>query len=173
MNKALDSYIKRRRKWINSIPATTKSLANEIDGNLVKKLRENGFELVPYCMGDTKNLVDKSESYLEKKDEHFTYCISIMFDKYDRAAFQVNLLKRESERLHNIVDSSNLVASNNQFVYFWGKPWWIPSAFWSEKSSSNLISKICSYSTQILDFFETGKRGSQLSREIIGSLQKN
>ena len=170
MEKALSYYYKRRQKWLNGLADVARNLAEQIEAVLAESLKAVGFRVVPYTLNDPKKLVERSDIVLEKECEFGVCNVHLSFDKYDRPAFQINLIKRDNSEEWQILDSSNLVANNKQFVYFWGKPWWVPAFFWSKKSSRNLVEKISRLIFQIEAFFESGERGKNISHKVEGSL---
>lgn len=49
-----------------------------------------------------------------------------------------------------------LVRKKNQYVYFWGKPWWLPRVFWLKMMSDKTIKKVFLIVPQILKFLDSG-----------------
>jgi len=166
MEKLLVKYKKKRVSWKLSIPKDTLKLAELIDDILVPLFIIEGFELVAFCLGDEKNLVQGNELRLEKLYEDRICSISIFFDKYNDARFQISMIKNESTGNKKIIDSAHLVSKCGEYFHFWGRPWWIPSFMWSKDSVKNAVEEIVKYTPQIMDYFNYDRRGEKISKKV-------
>jgi hypothetical protein len=142
------------------------TLASRVEARLVQPLLETGFEWVNVHLRQPDDPVSGSELCLERRTSSDIETIIFNFDKYHRAAFQLHLHRRESLPPHQWVRSANLVRSNRQYLHLWGKPWWMPTRFWSERMAERTVDTLLGHLEQVLAFLERGERGPNISRAI-------
>ena len=92
--------------------------------------------------------------------------VTFNFDKYHRPRFQVHAARRALAPPHEFVRSCNLVAKKSQYVYFWGAPALLPSAWWSNALSDRTVERMSNRIHQVIDFLESGERGQNVSQAL-------
>jgi hypothetical protein len=103
---------------------------------------------------------------LERWSDSWVDSVCFNFDKYRAPRFQVYLSRRLSAQPHAWVHSGNLVARSSQYLYFWGKPWLLPSSLWSDSASRRTVARIETYMSEALFFLDSGERGKHISKPI-------
>lgn len=140
------------------------TLASLVEVRLVHPLVEAGFERVNASFWQPDDPVPGSEIALERRTGSEIEEITFNFDKYRSPAFQLHLHRREIRPPHQWVRSAAVVRSNRQYYHFWGKPWWVPTRFWSERMSERTVDKLAGHFDQMLAFLEHGERRANISR---------
>ena len=165
--KAMNSYNKRHKRWQDRIPSQTRYLSHLVDTQLVPYFESIGFTQVgkEYLSVDRNDLVEAKDISLEQTTDSILKSIYISFDKYDSPKFQIYFNLRELPPPHDFISSESLVKKSNQYVYFWGKPWWLPMFFWTESMSKYEINKLLLVIEQIPVFLEKGIRGKNISNK--------
>ncbi len=141
-------------------------MASLVEARLIQPLLETGFEWVNVCYEDPDIPISGREICLERRISSDIESIVFNFDKYHRAVFQLHLHRRELDPPYRWVRSANLVRNDGQYLHFWGKPWWMPTRFWSERMSEQTVDTVLGHLEQVLAFLERGARGPNISKEI-------
>jgi hypothetical protein len=155
---------KRFANWCRLGGKPLVTLASLVEARLVQPLIETGFGWVDACFWQPDDPVSGSDITLERRTGSEIEEITFNFDKYHRPTFQLHLHRRVFPPPHQWVRSANLVRNNRQYYHFWGKPWWMPTRFWSEHMSERTVDKLAGHFDQMLAFLEHGERGANISR---------
>jgi hypothetical protein len=143
-----------------------------VESQLVPILETHNFQRVDIVLGQSDWPVSGRELRLERRFEKLIDSITFNFQKYGAARVQVHCSRRAAEMPNAFVRSANLVARSDQYYHFWGKPWWLPSKFWSGNASRRTIDRIGGLLDQVLRFIETEERGANISRPTGASLDR-
>ncbi len=154
----------RFEKWQRLAPISTRVLSTLVASQLVPVLESRGFQRVGYSLKQPDLITSGRELELERWVDEFVDTVTFNFDKYGAPRFQVHVSRRASEFPHNWVRAANLVRRSNQFLHFWGKPWWLPSYFWSEQASCRVVAQVQSMIPSALAFVEQGECNGSISR---------
>jgi hypothetical protein len=127
-----------------------------------------GFERVSMRLRDSKNAVSGREICLERFSDKEIDSVIFNFDKYRRPTFQIRLIRREIAPPHTFVRSANLVRKPSQYLHFWGKPWWLPTRYWTERMSANTVERVREMTEGALAFLERGERCRNISKPVSG-----
>ncbi|MCH7290779.1 hypothetical protein MMP65_04770 [Acinetobacter sp. ANC 3926] len=167
--KTISSYRKRHKRWQDRIPLQTRHLSQLVDTQLIPYFETFGFTQVgkQYLSADRNDLVEAKDICLEKIIDNKIQNIYISFDKYDSPKFQIYFNLHQLVPDIEFISSESLVRKSNQYVCFWGKPWWLPRIFWTDAMSKYLIKKLLLIIKQILDFLKTGVRGENIGNKKI------
>ena len=160
------SQQKRLRKWLNLAPLKTRHLGSCVEQVLVPSLERLGFDLPTNRGLLTEHLVLGRELELERKGGEYVDTVTFSFDKYRRPRFQIYCARRAVAPPHAFLRSCNLVANNMQYYYFWGIPWWYPTAWWSNNRSDLLINFIEGRLAQLDRFLASADSGPNISKPI-------
>lgn len=165
--KAINSYNKRHKRWQDRIPSQTRYLSHLVDTQLVPYFKSIGFtQIGSKLYRNESQLIPAQDICLERLVENNNIeRIFLSFEKYDSPCFQVYFNLRELPPPHDFISSESLVKKSNQYVYFWGKPWWLPMFFWTESMSKYEINKLLLVIEQIPVFLEKGIRGKNISNK--------
>jgi len=163
---------KRFKRWQNLAPPQTRYLSNLLDTELIPKLEALGFQRVNISRNNPEWPVSGSEISLERVSGAFLDSITINFEKYRTPRFQIHASRSEATQPHTGIRGCNFVARSSQYCHFWGRPWWLPTRFWSEQGSKRTVVRVLSRTEQLLLFLEVGERGSNISKRIETSATK-
>jgi len=158
----------RHVRWRSLTPSVTRVLSSLVNELLVPAFESRGFRYVGFHLGDANDSVSGSDIHLERQDGKYLDSVTLNFEKYKSPRFQVHLSRR-SASTHEFIHSGNLVARRTQYYHFWGKPWWLPSKFWSEAAATRTVKKIGGCLDQAVRFIEDGSRGANISKEVVTS----
>ncbi|PSJ42869.1 hypothetical protein [Allosphingosinicella deserti] len=155
---------KRHATWraLGGQPLIT--LATHVEKELVRELLAVGFEHADVYMRDPADPVSGREIHLERAARGDIQSITFAFDKYRRPAFQIHIQQRNAGAPGDFVRAANLVRRPHQHLYFWGKPWWLPARFWSDRMSRRTVAYLVGKLDQALAFLDDGHRGPNISR---------
>ena len=160
------SQSKRFGKWLNLAPPQTRYLGSRVEQILVPSLERLGF----VWPGASRLLVDQPvsgrELELERASGEFVDTVAFNFDKYRRPRFQINVARRAASPPHAFLRTCNIVANSSQYYYFWGAPWWFPTALWSSQRTDRLIEASESRLAQADQFLANGQTGPNISKPI-------
>jgi hypothetical protein len=162
----------RHLRWRSLTPPATRLLSSLVNELLVPELEKRGFRYVGLHLEDSNDSVSGSDIHLERNDGKHIDSVTFNFEKYKSPRLQVHLSRRTAGA-HDFIHSGNLVARATQYYHFWGKPWWLPSTFWSEAAAKRTVNKIGSCLDQAQRFIEGGSRGPNLSKEVVPSVSKS
>jgi hypothetical protein len=170
---AVDQAARRHRekhvRWRNLTPGLTRILSSLINESLVPALESRGFRYVGCHLGEPADTVAASDVHLERRDQEHIDSVTFNFEKYKSPRFQVHISRRKADAPHDFVHSGNLVSKSSQYYHFWGKPWWLPSKFWSESAAKLTIESIGNRLDQVVLLIEEGVRGKNISKEVTTS----
>lgn len=144
------------------------SMGRLVEERLLPPYLAAGFERVSVHMRDPADAVSARQICLERFYDTGIDAVIFNFDKYRRPAFQVHLHRREIRPPHPWVRSANLVRKPSQYLYFWGKPWWLPTRYWTERMSANTIECVREMTEAALAFLERGERCHNISKPVNG-----
>lgn len=160
---------KRFKKWQNLCPPQTRVLSSAVVNRLVPQLQALGFQRVDVIRQQADWPVRGSEIELERTHQEIIDSVAIKFEKYRTPRVQIHVSSREIVPPHTFIRSANLVARHNQYYYWWGKPWWLPTRWWSDHASKRTMDKIESRLGQLVQFLEGAEIGPNISRRILTS----
>ncbi|MNM33707.1 hypothetical protein D3C81_443390 [compost metagenome] len=156
----MNSYKKRHKRWQDRIPVQTRYLSQLVDTKLIPYFEQNGFKQVgASAYGDTEYLIEAKDICFSKINGEEINKIRVAFNKYDKPCFQITIYSNSLIPPHKSISHGALVRKKNQYVYFWGKPWWLPRVFWLKMMSDETIKKILLIAPQILKFLDDGEVG--------------
>jgi hypothetical protein len=138
------------------------SLAEQISSAFIPIFAEHGFARVSIYMRDPGDTILAREIRLERLSEGEVEGITISFDKYHRPAFQVSVDRRRTVKAKDWVRAANVVQRPQQYICFWGSPWWLPARLWSRPRSRKVAERLCAIAPDMLAFLD----GGQLSRHL-------
>ena len=153
------SQTKRFAKWLNLAPPQTRYLGSRVESTLVPILEQLGFS----WPSDSQRTSGR-ELELERAIGECVDTVTFNFDKYRDPRFQVHVARRAAAPPNAFVRSCSLVANAKQYLYFWGKPWWYPTAYWPEHRADRVIEAIGRHLDQAARFLESGERGPNISK---------
>lgn len=140
------------------------TLAGLVEERLVPPLIERGFEWAETSWADLDQPVGGGEINLVRRLGNEIDDIVFNFDKHHRPAFQVHLTRRKAAFPHTWIRSGNLVQRPSEYLHFWGKPWWLPTRFWTAHDSQRLVEQLTGHLNRALTFLENGVRSRNISR---------
>jgi hypothetical protein len=155
----------RFKRWQNLAPRQTRSLCVSVDNRLVPQFEMHGFCRVDVSLRQADSPVRGSEVRLERARDQIVDSISFSFTKFKSPRLQVHFSRRKLTPPHTFLRSANLVIRRSQYYHFWGKPWWLPTRFWSERATSRTVDKLEARIEQLLRFLESGDIGPSISRQ--------
>jgi hypothetical protein len=159
-------HTQRFKNWQNLCPASTRFLSSLVDARLTPALGEAGFNRVDVSLGHSDAPASGSSIEFERWAPTWVDSVTINFDKYHAPRFQVHGSRRLIDSANTFVRSANLVIRASQYLHFWGKPWWMPNAFWTRAASLRTAGAVERDMNQLLRFLETGERSPRSSRAI-------
>lgn len=142
------------------------TLALLVEERVVSAMTQDGFARAERWWTDPERPVGAGEIVLIREVGEDIEEIIVNFDKYHRPAFQLHLDRRKSAAPYEWVRAANLVARPTQYLYFWGKPWWLPRRFWSKSMSERTVTCIVDRLAEAKAFLDYGRRGRCISRPI-------
>ncbi|WP_443970350.1 hypothetical protein [Sphingobium sp. CR28] len=142
------------------------SMGRLVEEHLLPSYFAAGFERVSVQLRDPKEAVSSREIWLERSCNEEIDVVIFNFDKYRRPAFQVHLHRREILPPHHWVRAANLVQKSSQYLHFWGKPWWLPTRYWTEHMSANTIDCMREKTEDALVFLEKNERCRNISKPV-------
>jgi hypothetical protein len=148
--------------WCRLGGAPLISLAEQISGTFVPIFIENGFTRVSTYMGDPSDRISAREIRLERLSGTEIEGVTISFDKYRRPSFQVSVDRRQIAGGAGWVRAANIVKRPQQYICFWGSPWWLPARLWSPARSWRVAERLCAIAPDMLAFLEDGRRSRYL-----------
>jgi hypothetical protein len=149
---------RRLERWLNLAPKASRDLAAAVRAEVVVPLSAQGFSWVARHHYDPDPEPNSArEILLERRDADDVETVVLSFDKYRRPRLQVWLMRRSAEPPHNWVRAANLVRQHGQPFYFWGKPWWMPSALWPRTAGLRTAEAIRLRLPAALAFLRQGK----------------
>jgi hypothetical protein len=154
----------RFKKWQNLCPPQTRFLSSAVDVRLAPQLEAAGFHRVEVILQEVDWPVRGSEIELERVREQIIDTVGFNFAKYRTPRLQIHFSRREIAPPHAFIRSGNLVARKSQYYHYWGKPWWLPTRFWSQRASKRAIDRIEALIEQLLRFLDSGEMGPNISR---------
>ena len=164
MSETASAQRKRFRKWQNLAHARTRFLSTQVETTLAAWFEQQGFLRVDLNLSDPQWPVRGSEIVLERVVGEQVDVVTFNFDKYRTPRFQLHAQRRVQAPPHEFVRSCNLVARRSQYYHFWGKPWWLPTRFWSDSGSLRTIGQVSPRLEQLVRFLEHGEIGPNISR---------
>ena len=152
------------RRWQQLTPPPTRLLSSLVESRLLPLLEIQGFSRVDHLLRLPDQPVSGRTLELERWADSWVDSVCFNFDKYRAPRFQVHLSRRSVSQPHAWIHSGNLVAHPSQYLYFWGRPWLLPSSFWSDSASHRTVARIESYLSEALFFLDSGERGKHISK---------
>ena len=165
------AHERRFSNWCKLSGRPTMVLAHLVEVQLVPAYLTAGFRRTSIYMNDPTDMVSGREIHLEREKHGEIEFVTFNFDKYRRPAFQFHIGCRKAAPNQAWVRSAKVVARSTQLFHFWGKPWWLPSRWWSERMSLRVIDRLVAKTPEVLAFLEEGRRSSSLSESSISSNQ--
>ena len=157
----------RFKRWQNLLPPQTRFLCLSVDNRLIPQFEMQGFCRVDVSLRQADWPVRGSEIRLERAREEIIDSVSFSFTKFKSPRVQVHFSRRELTPPHTFLRSASLVLRRSQYYHFWGKPWLLPTRFWSERATSRTVDKLEARIEQLLRFLESGDIGPSISRQDI------
>lgn len=160
------AHRQRFRRWQNLCPPATRFLSSKVDQELVPIVEAQGFARVDICFGDAEWTVSGNEIALERVSADLVDSFTFSFEKYRSPRFQVHFSRRSTDESRAFVRSGSLVPRASKYYHFWGKPWWFPSRFWTERASARTIAEVATRLSESFRFLDSGERGSSVSKRV-------
>lgn len=154
-------------RWKSRTSKQTRALAELVETRLTSRLERDGFLRVDVSMQDPKSPIRGNEIQLEKPVEDGLDCIDVTFAKYGVPRFQVGCARRRLVHPNEFVRAGMLVASANEYLHFWGKPWWRPVWSWSDEDAVRVVGVVEEKLGQLLRFLDTGEVGPNIHAQNI------
>jgi hypothetical protein len=162
---AREKHRKKFQRWQERASEKTRHLSQLIEAHIVPPLLEAGFAWVDVALQQPDWPVNAHEIRLERVGNSVVDSVDITFGKYGDPKFQIGFSRRESVAPNRFIRSGALVKHPSQRYYFWGKPGWLPSVLWSFERATTGVLDVVPLLRQVIDFLDTGERGSNISRE--------
>jgi hypothetical protein len=154
---------RRFSNWSKLTGHSTQVLLRLVEERLVPAYLAVGFLRTSIYMNNAMDKVSGRELHLERMRNGEIDFATFNFDKHRRPAFQFHVGCRTATEDHAWIRSANVVKRSTQPLHFWGKPWWLPTDWWSEGMSNRVVDQLASKSPEVIAFIECGIRGSSLS----------
>ena len=158
-------HSERQERWLRLAPIATRYLCTGAKARVLPGLALVGFRPVECSLGNPEWPVSAQEIEVERRGEGFVDSIAFNFDKYRRPRFQVHAARRSLNPPHQFIRSGNLVVHPSQYYHYWGRPWWLPTALWSQSAASSTLFRVSQCVPQLLEFLDSGARGCNVSRQ--------
>jgi hypothetical protein len=142
-------------------------MSEQLTDQLTPVLVAAGFVQVDVDMGEESSPVAGNELQFERTRGDHIDVILVFFDKYAAPRFQVSLNQRTRSEL---LGSAHLVERPSQYYHWWGKPWWLPSRFWTEGGAKRTVRQVVESVGQGIRYLETNERGPNISKRSGGVL---
>jgi len=142
-------------------------MSEQLTDQLTPVLVAAGFVQVDVDMGEESSPVAGNELQFERTRGVHIDVILVFFDKYAAPRFQVSLNQRTRSEL---LGSAHLVERPSQYYHWWGKPWWLPSRFWTEGGAKRTVRQVVESVGQGIRYLETNERGPNTSKRSGGVL---
>jgi hypothetical protein len=138
-------------------------MSEQLASQLIPVIEAAGFVKVDVELGEASSPVAGSDLQFERTRDDHIEVIHVFFDKYTRPRFQVGVHRNARSQPHELLSSAYLVKRPNEHYHVWGKPWWLPTRFWSERRSKKTVRRVVEFLGQGIRFLETGERGPNIS----------
>lgn len=158
MSSAVRSPDRRLERWLNLAPVEARDLAAAVRAEVIAPLVSQRFRWVANHHDDPEPSSAR-EIVLERRGEVDVETIVLAFDKYRAPRLQVHLMRRQAEPPYAWVRSANLVRRRGQSLCWWGKPWWMPLAFWPRSAGMRTAVAIRMKLPAALAFLDQGLIG--------------
>lgn len=150
-------------RWKGRVPKLTRELADMLEARIVPLIEKEGFRRVFLVLNEDP--VRSSEIQFERSIDNYIDSITIFFAPHRDPRFQIGCARREGEPPYEFVRSCHFVARANQYLHFWGKPWWRPAWSWSLRDAQREIYRIEDRLPQLFEFIVKGVVGPNISRQ--------
>jgi hypothetical protein len=154
----------RFARWCRLGGPRLQLLADQVETTLLPFWLSAGFLRCDTYPGESEP-VSAQEIVLARLSDDQISCVTFIFDKYHRPAFQVNLLRGKIAPPHQIMIVGNLVARPSRHLQFWGKPWWWPTSLWPALMTRKQVARVAARQADALVFMETGVRSRAISKD--------
>jgi hypothetical protein len=161
-----NAHAKRLSKWRNLAPPQTRHLVDGVTEHLVPVFEAQGFQRVDYVLMDRAAPTPASYVVLERVTGEVIDSITFNFEKYRTPRFQIHVSRRTLAPSNSFIRAANLVRKNSQYYCFWGKPWWLPTKFWSSTATQRVLEGLLPVLQQVQPFIERGDRGPNISKVV-------
>ena len=166
MAQSVQNANSRFTSWCNLGGPTLTSMGRLVEERLLPFYLAAGFERVFVHLRDPADAVNGREICLERSCGNEIDVVLFNFDKQRRPAFQVHLHRREIGSPHTWVRAANLVRRPSQYLHFWGKPWWLPTRYWTEHMSASTVKCVGEITDGALAFLERDERCRNISKPV-------
>jgi hypothetical protein len=139
-------------------------MSERLTAELIPVIEAAGFIKVDVELGEASSPVAGSDLQFERTRGDQIDVIHVFFDKYARPRFQVNVFRKARSEPHELLSQAFLVKRSNEYYHVWGKPWWLPTRFWTEGRSKKTVRKVVGCLGQGIRFLETGERGPNINK---------
>ncbi|MDO7834713.1 hypothetical protein Q4610_06605 [Sphingobium sp. HBC34] len=166
MTQSVQIATARFTKWCRLGGTPLTRMGRLVEEQLLPPYLALGFQRVSVHLRDPKDVVSARQICLERFYGDEIDTVIFNFDKYRRPTFQVHLSRREIVSPHAWVRAANLVRKPSQYLHFWGKPWWLPTRYWTEQMSANTIECVLEMTARALAFLERSERCRNISKSV-------
>ena len=166
MVQSVPSAKSRFTNWCNLGGPPLISMGRLIKEELLPSYLAADFKRVFVRLHDPTDAVSAREICLQRSCGNEIDVVTFNFDKYHRPSFQVHLHRRETRSPHSWVRAGNLVRTPSQYLHFWGKPWGLPTRYWTEHMSARTIKCVGGMTNGALAFLERGERCRNISKAV-------
>jgi len=163
---AASAHKKRFRSWQNLAPIQTRSLSSHLNKIVIPMVEAEGYKRVDVCLQEKDCPVSGREIRLERTSGDLIDSVTFAFDKYRDPRLQIYFSRREKKSPHEWIRSARLVSRRILFHHFWGKPWWLPRKFWSDRASARTVGRLARRTNQIFRFLDEADEGPNIRPQI-------
>lgn len=153
-------------RWSRGFSETTRQMIDSVLQDIAPLIENFGFVRAEYMFTNEKAAIPMGEVVFERKVDSFMDYIHVAFDKSGKPKLQVYFYRRDLNKAGEILRSASLVKTKGQYLYFWGKPWWMPLWLYNRSKVNDCISTLARLFPQVLSFLESGDRGSNVGLEV-------
>jgi hypothetical protein len=158
-----DRHRARFVRWVRSVPARTQHMVTLVLTSVVDQMREHGFRGVDFALGDPEWVIEGGEIHLERRVGDDLDFVLISFGRDGALFFGILFGRRKAQPPHEWIRSGELVHRQGQRSCFWGKPWYVPAAFWSDAAMQRTVSAVRLRLPQVLTFLDTAETGPNVT----------
>ncbi|MFZ4604274.1 MAG: hypothetical protein ACOYM8_17665 [Caulobacterales bacterium] len=157
----------RFARWQARVGPETRALAELVAVRFVSRLEREGFARVDVHLRDPDSPTRPNEIQMERIVGTELDVAYVMFASYGLPRFQVGCARRKRDSPNEFVRAAKLVANANEYLHFWGKPWWRPVWSWSEEDAARAVGEVEEKIGQILRFLDSGEIGPNIHAQEI------
>lgn len=156
----------KTRKWAQLGGKKLVYLLDQTENKLVPIVEAAGYERINHYFGVPDHKVSASRMHFQRAANTGFDAITFAFDKYHRPKFQVELTRAQLGLDFEWDQKANLLKRNCHWFHFFGKPFWFPARFWTDRMADRAVDQVRVRLPSALQFLDTGERGQAVSKAI-------